>query len=89
MAVGGREVAGVERVGYELECHGAVGQRRRLIHQLFAAGILDPELAEIGADAVDRAFEEPCALAVAGFVHGEFDGRRTAIENQNRQRGHI
>ena len=33
----GREVAGVKRVGNELEGHGAVGQRRRLVDELFAA----------------------------------------------------
>ena len=54
----GRELAGVQRVGHQLECHGAVGQSRRLIHQLFAGGVLDPELAQVGADAVDRALEE-------------------------------
>jgi hypothetical protein len=38
-----------------LKATARVGQRRRLIHQLFAVGVLDPELAQIGADAVDRA----------------------------------
>ena len=33
----GREVAGVQRIGHQLEGHGAGGQGRRLIHQLFAA----------------------------------------------------
>ena len=51
----GREVAGVQRVGHQFERDGAIGQRRRLIDQLFALGILDPELAEVGADAVDCA----------------------------------
>ena len=55
----GREVAGVQRVGHQLEGHGAIGQSRRLIDQLVALGVLDPELAQIGADAVDRALEEP------------------------------
>ena len=36
----GRELAGVQRVGYQLERHGAVGQRGRLIHQLLAAASL-------------------------------------------------
>ena len=58
----GRELAGVQRIGHQLECNGAVGQRRSLIHQLFAGRILDPELAQVGADAVDRALEEPCAV---------------------------
>jgi len=45
----------VKRVGNHLEGYGAVGQGRGLIDQLLAVGILDPELAQIGADAVDRA----------------------------------
>ena len=65
---GGREVAGVERVGDELEGDGARGQGRGLVDELLAVGVLDPELAQIGADAVDRAFEELGALAVAGFI---------------------
>ena len=84
----GGEVAGVERVGDQLEGHGAVGQRGRLIDELFAVGVLDPELAQIGADAVDRALVELAAFAVAGFVDRKLDGRRTAVQNQYRQRRH-
>ena len=64
MADGGRsrEVAGVERVGNQLESDGAVGQRRGLIDELVAVGVLDPELALVGADAVDRALVELCPL---------------------------
>jgi len=35
-----------------------------LIDQLFAIGVFDPEFAQIGADAVDRAVEESCAFIV-------------------------
>ena len=69
MAAGAGNSPELQRIGHQLESDGAVGQRRRLVHQLFAVGILDPELAEVGADAVDRALEEPCPFAVAGFVH--------------------
>ena len=69
MAAGSREVAGVERVGDELESNGAIGQRRGLVDKLFARRVFDPELAEVGADAVNRTLEEPCPFAVAGFVH--------------------
>ena len=58
MAAGAGKSAGVQRVGHQLEGHGARGQSRGLIDQLFAVGILDPEFAQIGADAVDRAFVE-------------------------------
>ncbi len=78
----GREVAGVQRVGHQLEGHRAVGQSRGLIDQLLAVAVLDPELAQIGADAVDRALEELGPLAVAGFVDRKLDGRRTAVQNQ-------
>jgi hypothetical protein len=64
----GREVAGVKRVGHQLEGDGARGQGRSLIDQLFAVGVLDPELAQIGADAVDRALVELAPFAVAGFI---------------------
>ncbi len=84
----GREVGGVQRVGHQLESDGARGQSRRLIHQLLPVAILDPELAEIGADAVDRALVQLDARAVAGFIDGKLDGRRTAVQNQNRQRRH-
>jgi hypothetical protein len=69
----------VKRVGNHLEGHGAVGQGRGLIDQLLAVGVLDPELAQIRADAVDRAFEELAPLVAAGLITGEFDGRRTAV----------
>jgi hypothetical protein len=59
-----------------------------LIDQLFACGVLDPELAQIGADAVDRALVELGALAVAGLIDGKLDGRRTAVQNQYGQRRH-
>jgi hypothetical protein len=39
-----------------------------LIHQLFACGVLDPELAQIGANAVDRALVQFAPFAVAGFI---------------------
>jgi hypothetical protein len=39
------------------------------IHQLLAAGVLDPELAQIGADAVDRAFVKLAPFTVAGFIN--------------------
>ena len=64
-----REFAGVQRIGYQLECHRTTGHGWRLIHQLLAAGVLDPELAQVGADAVDSALEEPFPFAVAGLVH--------------------
>ena len=50
-----RKVGGVQRVGHQLEGHGARGQSRCLIDELFARRVLDPELAQIGADAVNRA----------------------------------
>ena len=50
-----REFARVQCIGHQLESDGAVGKRRCLIDQLFARSILDPKLAQIGADAVDRA----------------------------------
>ena len=78
----------MERVGNQLEGNSAIGQRRRLVDDLLALRVLDPELAVIRADAIDRAFKELCPLAVAGFVHRKLDGRRTAIQNQNRQRRH-
>jgi len=84
----GRVLIGVERVGHHLEGHGAVRQSRSLIHQLLARCVLDPELAQIGADAVYRALEKPGALAVSGLIDGKLDGRRTAVQNQDRQRSH-
>ena len=81
-----REIVAAERVGNQPESDRARRQRRRLVHQLAARRILDPELSQIGADAVHRAFKEAVALVAAGFVNGEFDRRRTAIQNQNRQR---
>ena len=71
----GRKVAGVQRVGHQLEGHGALGQSRSLIDELLALGVLDPELAQIGADAVHRALEKPVPLAIAGLIDGKFDGR--------------
>ena len=82
------EVAGVQRVGHQLEGHGARGQSRGLIDELLARGVLDPELAQIGADAVHRALEELVALAVASLIDGKFDRRRTAVQNQYGQRRH-
>jgi hypothetical protein len=67
----------VEGVGNHFESHCASRHCRGFIHQLFAGRVLDPELAQIGADAVDRAFKELGAFAVTGFVDGKFDGRRT------------
>ena len=58
MAAGEGKSAGVQRIGYEFEGHGTGGQSRRLIDQLFAGRVLDPEIAQIGADAVDRALVE-------------------------------
>jgi hypothetical protein len=82
------KVAGVERIGHQLEGYGAIGQSRSFINQLFARSVLDPELALIGADAVDRALMEPDTLAVAGLIDGKLDGRRTAVQNQYGQRRH-
>ena len=65
----GGEVARVQRIRNQLECDRSVGQRRRLIHQLLARCILDPELAQIGADAVNRALVQLASFAVAGFVN--------------------
>ena len=76
---------GVERVGHQLERDCASGQRGGLIHDLLVVGVLDPELSEVGADAVDGAFIQAFALAIAGLVDGELDGRRTAIQDENRQ----
>ncbi len=64
----GREVSGVKRVGHKFEGNGARGQGRILIDQLVAVGVLDPETALIGADAVDRAFMELAPFTVAGFI---------------------
>jgi hypothetical protein len=75
------ELAGVQRIGHELECHRSAGHGRRLIHQLLVGSVLDPELAEVGADAVDCPLKESCPLAVAGFVNGKLDGRRTAVQD--------
>ena len=63
-----REVAGVQYIGHQLECDRAVGQGRGLVHQLLALGVLDPELALIGADPVHRAFIQLAALAAAGLI---------------------
>ena len=52
------KLAGVERVGDQLECDRTVGQRGRLVEELLALAILHPELAEVGADAIDGAFED-------------------------------
>ncbi len=71
----GREIAGVKRVDHELECHGEAGHRRRLVHELFAAGVLNPEFAEVGADAVDRALVQLEPPAVAGLIDRKFNGR--------------
>ena len=64
-----REVAGIERIGNQLESNRAIRQSGRLIHQLVACGILDPELALIGADAVHCALVQFAPFAVAGFVY--------------------
>ena len=84
----GREVAGMERVGHQLEGNGAVGQGRGLIDDLFALCVLDPELAQIGANAVDCPLVELGPLAVAGFIDRKLDRGRTAVQYQYRQRGH-
>ena len=62
------EVAGVKRVGHQLEGNGARGQIGGLIDQLLAVGVLDPERALVGADTVDRAFMQLAAFAAAGFI---------------------
>ena len=67
--LGGRELARVERVGHQLERDRTAGQRRRLVHQLLAVRILDPELAQIGSNSINCAFKEPFAFAVSGFIH--------------------
>jgi hypothetical protein len=58
----------VERVGDQLESYGAIGESRSFVYELVAGRVLDPELAQIGADAVDRALMEFGAFAVAGFI---------------------
>ncbi len=75
----GREVSRVERVGNHLEGHGAIGQSRSLIDEFLARGVLDPELAQLRADAVDRALVQLAPLAVGGLIDGKLDGRRAAI----------
>jgi hypothetical protein len=79
----------VERVGHQLEGNGPIGQGGGLIDQLFAGGVLDPELALVGADAVHRALVELGPLAVAGLIDGKLDGRRTAVQNQYGQGSHV
>jgi hypothetical protein len=71
----GREVAGVKRIGYKREGYRARGQSGCLINELIAVGVLDPEFALVGADAVDCAFVELAALDVAGFIDRKLDGR--------------
>jgi hypothetical protein len=44
-----------------------------LIDELVAGCVLDPETALVCANAVDCAFVELAALAVAGFVNGKLD----------------
>jgi len=81
----GRDLARFERIGYQLEGNRAAGHCRCLIHQLLIRRVFDPELPQIGANAVDRAFKEPRPLAVAGFIQRKLDRRRTAVQDQNRQ----
>ena len=74
------EIARVERIGYELKCYCGVGNGGRLIDELAAGCVLDPETALIEiADAVDCALVEFAALGVAGFIDGELDGGGTAV----------
>ena len=86
--LGGGKVAGVEGVGHQLEGDGAVGKSGGKVEQLFALGVFDPELAQLGADAVDGALEDFGSLAVAGVIDGELDGGRAAVENENGLGGH-
>jgi hypothetical protein len=65
----GREVAGVQCVGHQPEGNRPVRQSRRLIHQLVAISILDPETALIRADPVHRAFMQLAPFAVFGLIH--------------------
>ena len=81
---GGREVGGVQRVGYEFEGHGTIGQGRRLVDEFFAVGVFDPEFALVCADAIDGTLMQLAAFAVAGLIDREFDGRRTAVQDQDR-----
>ena len=55
----GRELAECSASATSLNATDAAGQRRRLVHQLLAVRILDPELAQVGADPIDRALKEP------------------------------
>src|ERR1019366_8344213 len=84
----GREVARMQRVCYKCKSHCACRQGRRLVDELLAFSILDPEFAEIGADAVYRAFVKLGALAIGRFIDSKLDRRRTAVQNQNWQRRH-
>jgi len=65
---GSRQV-GVEGVGHKLEGNRAVGQRGGLIDELFSAFILDPELALVGPDAVDRPFKEALPAIADRFIN--------------------
>jgi hypothetical protein len=39
-----------------------------LIHQLLVCRVFDPELPQIGSNAIDGPFKETRPLAVAGFI---------------------
>ena len=84
----GWEVLGMQRVSHLFEGNSPGRQGWSLIDHFLAFGILDPELALIGSDAVGRALVEFLRFAVAGPIHRELDRRRTAIQNQYRQRRH-
>ena len=75
-------------VCHQFEGNGARGQRRGLIDQLLTLVVLDPELALIGADAVDCALVKFPRFAVAGSIQGELDRGRAAVQDQYNQTRH-
>jgi hypothetical protein len=50
-----------------------------LIHELFSRRIFDAKLAQLRADAVNRALEEFAPLLASRFVHRKFNRRRSAV----------
>jgi hypothetical protein len=78
----------VQRIRHQFEGNGPGRQGRGLIDQLYPLGVLDPELALIGADAVDRALVEFPRFAVAGSIYGKLDRGRAAIQDQYEQSRH-
>ena len=66
---GRRILARVQRVGHQFESNGAVREGRRLIHELPAFAIFNPELTMAGADTIHGAFEKPGSVSVARLIH--------------------